>query len=143
MTALIIHTRDGAAYGWLRCTNVRQAKRELRWTNARGERRTMALAFIATWHTTEEGAAMATMHLTDHTTITGITVYDEVHTQAVIDREGGQPLYTVFTDDGQHRYVPIADVVSIDRTPGRHEHAWYDLPMAAGMWAADGADLGA
>lgn len=54
MSTLAIYVRDGAAYLWPRCTNVRQAKRELRWTNARGEKRTMALAFIHTWHTTEE-----------------------------------------------------------------------------------------
>jgi hypothetical protein len=139
---LVLYAKDGAVYRWPQCTNIRQATRELRWTNIRGEHRTMALAFIAAWHTIEETVAMATFHLTDGTTIDNVTVYSEVHTQSVLDREGKGPLYTVFTNGG-HLYVPVDTVASIERTPGRHEHAWYDLPMAAGMWAADGADTGA
>ncbi len=46
---LVIETRCRRTYRHEGVTNVRQAKRELRWTNARGEKRQMALAFIATW----------------------------------------------------------------------------------------------
>jgi hypothetical protein len=46
---LEITAKDGARYKHEEATNVRQAKRELRWTNARGEKRSMALAFIDKW----------------------------------------------------------------------------------------------
>lgn len=149
MTTLLIYTKDGAAYGWPRCTNVRQAKRELRWTNARGEHRSMALAFIATWHTTEETNMAATFHLTDGTTVDGVTTYATVSgTRGMKDgdlkaRLDAAPHYTVFSPAG-HRYVPVADVARVDtaRDAGRAV-AWFDLPMAAGMWAADGHDLNA
>lgn len=90
----------------------------------------------------------ATFHLTDGTTINNITLYSEVHTQSVIDREGRGPIYTVFTSanadrsDARHLFVPVADVARIEKTPVARPMSWFDLPMAAGMWAADGADLG-
>lgn len=145
---LVIYAQDGAAYLWPRCTNVRQAKRELRWTNARGEHRSMALAFIATWHTIEETTVTATFHLTDGTTIDGIDLYSTADAEYISNpdlkaRLSAQPHYGVFVPEG-HRYIPVADVARIesDRDAAR-PRSWYDLPMAAGMWAADGRELGA
>lgn len=90
----------------------------------------------------------ATFHLTDGTTIDGVTTYDEVTgtrgmtdgpVKALLDSE---PHYTVFSPAG-HRYVPVAQVARIDSARAEaRPMAWFDLPMAAGMWAADGADLG-
>jgi len=149
MPTLTIYAKDGAAYAWPGCTNVRQAKRELRWTNVRGEIRTMALAFIATWNTTEETNMAATFHLTDGTTIDDVTTYSTVTgtrgmkdgpTKALLDSE---PHYTVFSPTG-HRYVPVAQVARIETARSEARlMGWFDLPMAAGMWAADGTDLGA
>ncbi len=48
---LTIETRCRHRYVHEGVTNVRQAKRALRWTNARGEKREMAIAFIETWKT--------------------------------------------------------------------------------------------
>lgn len=50
---LTIETRCRRRYVHEGVSNVRQAKRELRWTNARGEKRVMALAFVAGWRTEE------------------------------------------------------------------------------------------
>lgn len=49
---LHLRLKDGAGYDWEQATKVREAKREVRWTNARGERRSMALAFLARWWVT-------------------------------------------------------------------------------------------
>lgn len=51
MEAGTLHLRlkDGRAYDWPGATKVREAKREIRWTNARGEARSMARAFLARW----------------------------------------------------------------------------------------------
>jgi len=49
---LSLHLKDGAEYHWEGCSNVRLATRELRWTNARGEKRSMALAFLQSWNFT-------------------------------------------------------------------------------------------
>lgn len=46
---LHLRLKDGAGYDWAAVTKVREAKREVRWTNARGERRSMALAFVHRW----------------------------------------------------------------------------------------------
>jgi hypothetical protein len=46
---LFIETKCRHRYAHLQVSNVRLSKNELRWTNARGEKRSMALAFIATW----------------------------------------------------------------------------------------------
>ena len=46
---LSILAKDGARYEHPGATNVREAKHELRWTNARNEKRSMALAFIDVW----------------------------------------------------------------------------------------------
>lgn len=46
---LRIEAKDGAVYVWENCTKVRQATEELRWTNARGEKRSMANAFLCRW----------------------------------------------------------------------------------------------
>lgn len=46
---LHLRLKDGAAYDWEGATKVREAKAEVRWTNARGEKRSMALAFVARW----------------------------------------------------------------------------------------------
>lgn len=50
---LTIWTKCQHTYTHEGATNIRQAKRELRWTNARGEPRSMALAFIRVWHCSE------------------------------------------------------------------------------------------
>lgn len=47
-----LYLKDGAEYHWDGVTNVRQATKEVRWTNARGEKRSMALAFLKKWSTT-------------------------------------------------------------------------------------------
>lgn len=47
---LIIITKCRHTYRHAGISNVREAKKELRWTNARGEARSMAWAFIAEWH---------------------------------------------------------------------------------------------
>lgn len=47
---LIIETKCGFTYRHNGVSNVRTSKNELRWTNARGEPRSMALAFIEDWH---------------------------------------------------------------------------------------------
>lgn len=54
MQAGTLHLRlkDGAAYDWEGATKVREAKDEVRWTNARGEKRSMALAFLGRWWVT-------------------------------------------------------------------------------------------
>lgn len=49
---LSITTRCRHGYRYPDVTNVREAKHELRWINARGERRSMALAFIRIWDVT-------------------------------------------------------------------------------------------
>lgn len=49
---LHLRLKDGAAYDWPGVTKVRQAAREIRWTNARGEKRSMALAFVDRWWVT-------------------------------------------------------------------------------------------
>lgn len=43
---LIINTKCGHSYTHSQVSNVRAAKRELRWTNANGDARSMAWAFI-------------------------------------------------------------------------------------------------
>lgn len=48
---LVLNLKDGAQYVWEGVSNVREAKREVRWTNARGEKRSMALAFLSSWST--------------------------------------------------------------------------------------------
>ena len=50
---VFIETNCGHKYVHKGITNVRLAKRELRWTNARGEPRSMALCFIRTWDLSE------------------------------------------------------------------------------------------
>jgi hypothetical protein len=90
----------------------------------------------------------ATFHLTDDTTITGVTTYATVHPSPdhsdalryLLAEQG--PVYSLFTADG-HRYVAVNAVRSIDTDRQVSGLAWYDLPVAAGMWAADGADLNA
>lgn len=49
---LHLRLHDGAEYDWEQATKVRAAKREIRWTNARGERRAVALVFITRWWVT-------------------------------------------------------------------------------------------
>jgi hypothetical protein len=142
---LVIYLKDGAAYLWPHCTKIRSASRELRWTNARNEHRSMAHAFIDHWHITEESTMAATFHLTDGTTIDGVTLYSKVNTHFISDPARRveftrTPHYTVFSPAG-HRYVPVNDVTRIDEEPTFRARTWYDLPIAGGMWAADGADL--
>lgn len=94
---------------------------------------------------------MATFNLTDGTVIADVTTYSIVRPEntrgvdfrAWLDTQG--PVYTVFTADGGHRYVAVKNVAEIVQRnrANRIGSAWYDLPIAAGMWAADGADLGA
>lgn len=48
---LIIVTKCNHRYEHANVSNVRLSKNELRWTNARGEARSMALAFVGSWHT--------------------------------------------------------------------------------------------
>jgi len=50
---LTIHTNCCQVYIHDNVTNVRRAKRELRWTNARGEPRSMAMAFVCCWALSE------------------------------------------------------------------------------------------
>lgn len=61
-TTLIIETKCRHRYRHDGATKVRQAKRELRWTNARGEKRTMALAFIDRWTTEDHVVPIALMN---------------------------------------------------------------------------------
>lgn len=73
-----------------------------------------------------------TFTLTNGTTLTGITTYAEIPG----DR------YSIFVPEG-HRYVPTADVATITTDPRQTSGAaWYDLPVAASMWASDARDLG-
>jgi len=51
MVTLHLTLKDGHQYHWVGCTNIREAKKEVRWTNARGEKRSMAKAFLHSWHT--------------------------------------------------------------------------------------------
>jgi hypothetical protein len=51
--------------------------------------------------------------------------------------------YSVFTADGGHRYVPVAEVASIDTVREPRPMALYDLPIFGRMWADDGRELGA
>ncbi len=53
---LRLWARDGAHYAWPGCTAIRLADRELRWTNARGEPRSMARVFLARWQVEPEAA---------------------------------------------------------------------------------------
>lgn len=48
---LTITTKCHHTYTHYNVSNVRLSKNELRWTNAQGEKRSMALVFIDTWHT--------------------------------------------------------------------------------------------
>lgn len=52
---LHLRLKDGAEYDWDNVTKVREATREVRWTNARGEKRSMALAFLKRWWVTTTG----------------------------------------------------------------------------------------
>lgn len=62
---LIIKSRCRHTYRHEGVTNVRQAKRELRWTNARGEKRVMALAFVDTWKIEDHVVPIALMNSSD------------------------------------------------------------------------------
>jgi hypothetical protein len=50
---LIIKSIGGHNYRHEGITNVREAKHELRWTNARSEPRSMAWCFIERWNLSE------------------------------------------------------------------------------------------
>ncbi len=49
MQTLVLVTVGARTYEHADVSNVRLAKREIRWTNARGEKRSMALAFVSSW----------------------------------------------------------------------------------------------
>lgn len=50
---LLLLTKTGGIYRWPSCTQVRRTESELRWTNRRGEKRSMALAFLESWEISE------------------------------------------------------------------------------------------
>lgn len=82
--------------------------------------------------------------LTDGTVIPDVTLYSEITDPQRLAQIGrDEPVYTVFHHEGLHCYVPVARVRRIDAQPSGRNPQWWDLPIAAGMWAADGADLGA
>jgi hypothetical protein len=90
-----------------------------------------------------------TFTLVDGSTVTGVTTYARVsgtrgmpegNLKAMLD---AAPHYTVFSPAG-HRYIPVDEVAHISSArDAARPMGWFDLPMAAGMWAADGADMGA
>jgi hypothetical protein len=46
---LHLFLKDGHEYHWVGCTNIREAAKEVRWTNLRGEKRSMAKVFLDRW----------------------------------------------------------------------------------------------
>lgn len=49
--------------------------------------------------------------------------------------------YSVFTGNGEHRYVPVSEVATIATTRDPRPKTIFDLPIAARMWSEDGRDL--
>jgi hypothetical protein len=69
------------------------------------------------------------------TLVTGETLAPTTYAKVCSDR------YSIFLAGGEHRMIPVSDVIAIDKTETPRKPSVLDLPVTRWAWEGDAKDL--